>query len=346
MADSPDLPPLSPDPAPAAPRPVAPAPPPRPGSGLGRGVSTLWTLLLRLLILGAGVSLGWLTGMLIAQVLPSRNPNPPLTEVALRHSSQTVRKLRQLPRWWQGGGSLAAGEQVSALESVPLEAGEAPGAVGTNQPNPPSAEGDRDRLQDDLSRLEQDLASLNARLGALETTLGSTDGSLEERVQQLNQRLSTSPEPGPTAADEPPEAPSPAEAEASGTRSPYQEPRFPLVSDRIVLPSALLFVPGSSTLTPAGQQLLDSIASDLRRYGAVTLLVGSHTDGLAEGDQASQLTLQQSLAVQQHLAPELDGEGIRWVALGYGQTRPSAGGSTPSSQQRNQRVEIGIVPRN
>jgi outer membrane protein OmpA-like peptidoglycan-associated protein len=116
------------------------------------------------------------------------------------------------------------------------------------------------------------------------------------------------------------------------------------VRDRVVLPSALLFEPGSSILTPPGQQLLDSIAVDLSRYGAATLLVGSHTDGASSPDLASQLTLQQAVAVQQYLNPQLEGGGIRWVPVGYGQTRPTAVGTTPADQQRNQRVEIGIVP--
>ncbi len=367
MADSPNLPPISPEPAApgagpgkVAPGPVIPPPVPKPRSGLGAGLHGLWTLVVRLIILGAGVSLGWLAGLLVAQALPSGNPEPPLTEVALRYGSQTRRKLRQLPRWWQGSAPPA---------DAPADNSASPAAAvseSTETAGPEAAvpealtEDERDSIEADLTSLQQDLASVTARLTELETTLGAApNGTVEERLQQLNQRLG----PASAIADAPetdaPEADAPeanaAETDDSAeaapaapppaTRVPYQEPRFALVSDRIVLPSALLFEPGSSTLTAPGQQLLDSIAPDLARYGAATLLVGSHTDG-ADPDQASQITLQQAVAVEQYLAPQLEGSGTRWVSVGYGQTRPSTGGTTPGDQQRNQRVEIGIVPSN
>lgn len=316
--------------------------------------------MVRLIILGAGVSLGWLAGLLVAQALPSGNPEPPLTEVALRYGSQTRRKLRQLPLWWQG--SVAPADDLADNNASPAAAvSESTGTAAPETAGPEAlTEDERDGIEADLTSLQQDLASVTARLTELETTLGAApNGTVEERLQQLNQRLG----PASAIADAPetdaPEADAPqanaaetddsAEADPAApptaTRVPYPEPRFALVSDRIVLPSALLFEPGSSTLTAPGQQLLDSIAPDLARYGAATLLVGSHTDG-ADPDQASQITLQQAVAVEQYLAPQLEGSGTRWVSVGYGQTRPSTGGTAPGDQQRNQRVEIGIVPGN
>ncbi|MBD1917781.1 MULTISPECIES: OmpA family protein [Cyanophyceae] len=350
MADSPDLPPLPSDPAPAAPR---SAPLPAPKSRPWAGLHALWTVVVRLIILGAGVSLGWLVGMLVAQAMPSRNPDPPLTEVILRQGSQTGRKLRQLPSWWQSDGPVdgVVDEVAPAPEASPSEAS---GVTAAPEASPPVPEAERDRIQTDLTALRQDLAGLNARLSELETSLGATPtGTLEDRLQRLDQRLGaeTVPRGAPQASAAKTPAPEPppeagTDETAPAARVPYQEPRFPLVRDRVVLPSALLFAPGSSILTPSGQQLLDSIASDLRRYGAATLLVGSHTDGASSPDLASQLTLQQAVAVQQYLSPQLEGSGIRWVPVGYGQTRPTAVGTTPADQQRNQRVEIGIVPGN
>ena len=46
-----------------------------------------------------------------------------------------------------------------------------------------------------------------------------------------------------------------------------------------------------------------------------------------------------------YLAAQLEGTGVHWVTIGYGQTRPRAAGPSPEAQQRNRRVEIGIVPR-
>ncbi|MBE9156257.1 OmpA family protein [Nodosilinea sp. LEGE 06152] len=348
MADSPDLPPPTSNktpsaggsnpvsPAPVAPLPVTPAAADsatRPRSGLGSGLHALWTLVVRLLMLGVGVSFGWIVGMLVAQTFPARSAEPPLTEVALRHSSQTLRKLQQLPQWWRG-------DRVVGL------AAEDSGSDATAAERPPV--NDRDRIATDLNTLSQDISNLNTRLKALETTLDlPSTGGIEARFQRLDQRLNAdnaaAEAPAAPPATEPPTAaePPPPAAEPVAL-TPYQEPRFPLVRDRVVLPSALLFEPGSSILTAPGQQLLDAIVSDLSRYGAATLLVGSHT-GATAPEPASQLTLQQSLAVQQHLAPQLEGNGSRWVAVGYGSTRPLAT-TTSADQSRNQRVEIGIVP--
>jgi OmpA-OmpF porin, OOP family len=342
MADSPDLPPIPPTPAPsegvaqfaADYRAAAPS------SGLGAGLRTLGTWLLRLLVLGVSVSAGWLLGMAIAQIFPARSPAPPIAEVALRQSSQTVRKLRQLPRWWQGDSAvnLNSGDPPPVVEgqAEPAEA-EPPAELAATDLLPE----ERDRIQTDLALLQQDWASLSTRLQTLESTLGATPtGTLEERLERLDQRLDA---PVASPADPAPVAPNLGDEAAQAVALvPYQEPPFPLVSDRILLPSALLFEPGSSILTGPGQQLLDSIAADLRRFGPVTLLVGSHTDPTVVADGASQLTLQQSLAVQQHLAPQI--EGPRWVSLGYGYSRPRTVGTTAADQQRNQRIEIGVVP--
>lgn len=347
MADSPDLPPLSPDPAPAevAPSPPAPgpsAPSATPKRGFGAGVHALWTLAVRLVILGTGVGVGWLVGMVVAQAIPARNSEPPLAEVALRYSSQTLRKLRQLPGWWQGSRTAPAEDALGAAAQ-----GDSAASPATVPPAPlPSlSEGDRDRIAADLNRLRQDLSTADDRLVELEDALGVTaNGTLADRLQRLDQRLAPEPdEPDQPSVPAPEATPEPA-SPSSAAQAPYQEPRFPLVRDRVVLPSVLLFEPGTSTLTEPGQQLLDSIVPDLRRYGSATLLVGSHTDGAVAPDLASQLTLQQSLTVQQYLAPQLEASGSRWVALGYGHTRPSTAGTSPADQQRNQRVEIGIVP--
>ncbi|WP_083887125.1 OmpA family protein [Nodosilinea nodulosa] len=363
MADSPNLssPPPEPTPAPGGAGPDSPtpvssassAPSAKRRSPLGAGLHSLWTLVVRLIILGAGVSLGWLIGMLVAQVFPARSPEPPLTEVALRHSSQTLRKLGQLPQWWRGSGGIG----LSPAEEAPPAASDSPGAAPAPAPDadnpPPLSDGDRDRITDDLASLRQDLASLSTRLKALETTLGEPPtGTVEDRLRRLDQRLETSGESNGEANS------SPIPPEATGTEAPaaqnsaaqnsavarYPEPRFPLVRDRVVLPSALLFEAGSSTLTAPGQQLLNTIVPDLRRYGVATLLVGSHTDTTTDPKLASQLTLQQALAVQQYLAQQLEGSRHRWVTVGYGNSRPLTAAPDPAAQGRNRRVEIGIVP--
>jgi OmpA-OmpF porin, OOP family len=320
-----------------------------------RGLQGLWTLLVRLIILGVGVSLGWLTGVLIAQVWPARNPAPPLQEQVMRQSSATVRKVRQLPQWWRGagGGAIAPASPSPSPPSSDASASDPPASEAVpSAPNSPAlAEPEQQQLATALTALQQDLNALETRLGQIEDQVGQpTTGSVESRLQQLEQIARPNAESAAAldlAASTPESEPSPEVSDGLGLQAatPYPEPVFPLVSDRIVLPSLLLFEPEDSILTTAGQQLLDTIVPDLRRYGAVTLLVGSHTDGPLSAEQARQLTFQQALAVQQYLAPQLADTGHRWVSLGYGKTRPIVVGNLPGNQQRNQRIEIGIVPR-
>lgn len=346
----------------------APAPPPEPsppsteGQEWWRGLYALWVLLARLMILGISVGLGWTVGVIAAQLMPSRNPEPPLQERVMRRSSATVQKLRQLPDWWRD-------DNPNRIASLPPEdalvAPQEPESVAPPAPVAPLPPAEQEQLAADLSTLQQDLTSLETRLAELEQQAGQAgNGSVEERLQQLAVRSQAedpsvpAQPPTPGSADQPPaetptgslETPAPETPAASdglGRRAaaPYQEPDFPVVRDRIVLPSALLFTPDGSLLTPAGEQLLDAIVADLRRYGPATLLVGSHTDGDLSAADARQLTFQQALAIQQYLAPQLEDLGGRWITLGYGKTRPVAIGDAPGTEQRNQRIEISIVPR-
>ncbi|MFH7243599.1 MAG: OmpA family protein [Spirulina sp.] len=376
------------DPTPSTPSAAAaqgsptPAPPPPEPSPPGL-LQRLWTLIVRLLILGMSISIGWIAGLLVAQVWPSRNPNPPIQERVMRQTSQTVRKVRQLPQWWQGTETT-----VAPVPNAPTDPADTQTVAPEDTPPIPSA------LSQEVVALQQELTRLENRLTELEQQTGQTGtGDLSDRLQQLAQQAATSQEPEPTIADGAPTESSPdaatetnpdgenpdadpadegtTGAETTGeatpdpttadpatpetttppdndglgrhAAAPHTEPPFPLVSDRIALPSALLFEPGGSLLTPAGQQLLDAIVPDLRRYGAVTFLVGSHTDGDLGAEEARQLTFQQSLAVQAYLASQLEDTNSRWLALGYGKTRPLAVGDAPGTEARNQRVEIGIV---
>lgn len=306
-------------------------------SAESNGAWGLWVLLSRLVMLSVSISLGWVLGVLVAQVLPASNPNPPVQEVAMRRTSQTWRKLQRLPQWWRG--------EATDVNDLDL-------AAQDQAPSPPAAEAPprltlspelQEQVEADLALLQADLTALESRLTDLENSLGEplSEGPLETRLDNLDRLIR------PSAVDQTP-APLPP-PNATGT-SPepgavYQEPAFSLVSDSIVLPSALLFEPGASALTPAGQQLLDTIVPDLQRYPNATLLVGSHTGSEQDPQAARKLTFQQSMAVQRYLAAQLEGTGVHWVTIGYGQTRPRAAGPSPEAQQRNRRVEIGIVPR-
>lgn len=367
MTDSPDISRPSSEVAPPSSPPArAKESPPAPPSPRPRRLQGWWTLVVRLLILGTSISVGWIAGLLVAQVWPSGSPNPPLQERAMRQTSQTLRKVRQLPQWWQGSEAAMDSSVPPASEATaPLSED-----TGSSEASTPTAS----PLNQEVTALQQDLVNLENRLAELEQQAGQPGtGTLEDRLQQLAEAAASdaapetdiptatdpptdsegnpsegNPEPTPdtdTAPDTGPDAPNEPTNDGLGRHAvaPFSEPPFPLVSERIGLPSALLFAPESSLLTPTGKQLLDAIVPDLRRFGSVTLLVGSHTDGDLSAEDARQLTFQQALAVETYLAAQLENTNGRWLAVGYGKTRPLAVGDDPGTEVRNQRLEIGIV---
>lgn len=330
--------------------PISPVAAPTPRGGLGT-LSTLWTLLVRLTLLGAGMGIGWLAGAWVAQLLPGPAVSePPLQEVAQRHASRIVRKVRQFPQWWSEDLAPLATPSPPTATAVPPEPTTAPPIWDTAQ---------RATIESELSALTAELEVLDKRVAAVETRAGGVvrGGSLEARVERLNQLAAggaataanpmdpASPNPN---ADVNPESPtaSPTGEGGSGVdvRSPTMDPLFQLVRDRVTFPSSLLFEAQQTTLTAEGVQLLDTILSDLQRYPQATILIGSHGGTDMTPEASADLTFRQALAVQRYLADRL-GEGYRWVPVGYGQSQVNRPNPEATATQRNPRIEIAIVPR-
>lgn len=356
MSDPPlnDLPhPAGPSPSGATDALIPAAPPPQKKRGVTGWLSLGWTVLFRIAILAGGVGLAWLIGALAAQLLPGPQPQrPPFQEVAQRRVNRTAYKVRQLPRWWSENIS----QSPTADSTAPPSSNSLASTAVVTPENPTAAkldEVEREAVKSELSALETEFSALDNRLADLETKLGEpvSDAPLENRLQQLNRALvsnastpTAAPASPPTQSANPPSQSS-GETKVSLAGSVNDNPLFQLSQDRVTLPSSLLFAPEQSLLTPSAERILDTILPDLSRYPGATIVVGSYSDGPQPPEFYQDLTFKQALAVQQYLASRL-GENYRWIPVGYGQTDPLVTGSTPSAQQRNQRLEIGIVPRN
>lgn len=325
------------------------APYPKKSRGFVRWLSLAWILLFRSAILVGGIGLAWLIGAMAAQLLPSPWPRvPPFQEVTQRRVSRIIDKVQQLPRWWSEDISQAPGADAALPPSdfpAPAVAPEPPAAAALD-------EVEREAVKSELSALETEFSALDNRLADLETKLGEpvSDDPLEARLQRLNRTLVSRATPSATAPSTPSTQTTSTPTQSSGEPSVSlasqvaEDPLFQLAQDRVTLPSSLLFTPEQSLLTPSAERILDTILPDLSRYPGATIVVGSHSDGSQPPEFYQDLTFQQALAVQQYLASRL-GESYRWVPVGYGQTRPLIEGNTQPAQQRNQRIEIAIVPR-
>ena len=124
------------------------------------------------------------------------------------------------------------------------------------------------------------------------------------------------------------------------------------INDRV------LFIPGSTTLSPEGIALLDRILPYLQRI-AYPLLVAGHTAARRdeeageyrlpheiEGvDSTWPLSFHRSLAVYRHLS--LRGIDPKRLSLeAFGQFHPRHSNNTPEGRQRNRRVDLVLDKRN
>lgn len=255
---------------------------------------------------------GLLGGVAVARWFPGTVTGQPPVELGLRELD------RQLSRW----GRLGTVPIVPAQPTVAAS----PSPLRSTVPSPlVSLTPDRRKaLQKQLQALEADLNALIGEAGAIEAELGARSPAepIEQRVQSIARSLNGTP-------NGVPPRPTP-QGVASGRLA-------------IGLPADLLFQDNHSNLRPEAGEILDSIAADLRAYPGAVVRVAGHSDAIGDLAANRELSLRRARAVAQYLADRLEGP-YRWVAAGFGASRPIAPGDDPASHQRNRRIEIVIEP--
>jgi OmpA-OmpF porin, OOP family len=91
---------------------------------------------------------------------------------------------------------------------------------------------------------------------------------------------------------------------------------------------------------PESRPVLEEIASTLKKYGDLKILIEGHTDNV--GAAASNLTLSdaRAAAVKAALVADFAVDGARITTKGFGDTKPSAPNATSAGRAQNRRVEI------
>ena len=102
----------------------------------------------------------------------------------------------------------------------------------------------------------------------------------------------------------------------------------------------ILFETGKSDLKPESRPVLKEIASTLKKYGDLKILIEGHTDNV--GSAASNMTLsdQRAIAVKAALVADFAIDGGRITTKGLGDTKPSVPNATAAGRSQNRRVEI------
>lgn len=107
----------------------------------------------------------------------------------------------------------------------------------------------------------------------------------------------------------------------------------------------VLFDSASSTITPAGAQILSVVAPSLREFSN-QIVVEGHTDHRPlrrDGYDNWDLSVDRAVSVIKLLRDEFGVVPERLGAAGYGDERPIAEGDDPEALARNRRVEIVVL---
>jgi outer membrane protein OmpA-like peptidoglycan-associated protein len=102
----------------------------------------------------------------------------------------------------------------------------------------------------------------------------------------------------------------------------------------------ILFETGKANLQPESRPVLKEIASTLKKYGDLKILIEGHTDNV--GAAATNLTLsdQRAAAVKAALVSDFGIDGGRITTKGFGDTKPAAPNTSATGRAQNRRVEI------
>jgi peptidoglycan-associated lipoprotein len=260
--------------------------------------------------------------MTIAQIHPSRATEMPIAERLLRVTQNLNPATKRAP-----------------AKPIPL----LPTPTTTPSPQSQINPAQKQKLQSDLRRLQGELNALIGRTAALESQLGTSrpTETLEKRLQLMSRELA-SPETATT--------PTPALPAIGGTPTPQpvttaqesdNNPVFAGDALMVTLPSDVLFDTGSISLRAGTNAILDNLVADLRNYEGATVRVAGHTDNAGEVAENRNLSFARAQAVARYLSNVL-GEEYHWVAIGYGESRPSVDNSSDANRQRNRRIEVAI----
>ena len=102
----------------------------------------------------------------------------------------------------------------------------------------------------------------------------------------------------------------------------------------------ILFATGKAELQPESRPVLKEIASTMKKYGDLRILIEGHTDNV--GAAASNLSLSdaRAAAVKAALTSEFGIDAGRLTTRGFGDTKPAAPNATALGRAQNRRVEI------
>lgn len=102
----------------------------------------------------------------------------------------------------------------------------------------------------------------------------------------------------------------------------------------------ILFATGKAELQPESRPVLKEIASTMKKYGDLKILIEGHTDNVGAAAGNLSLSDARAAAVKAALVSEFGLDAARISTKGFGDTKPAAPNATAVGRAQNRRVEI------
>lgn len=102
----------------------------------------------------------------------------------------------------------------------------------------------------------------------------------------------------------------------------------------------ILFATGKAELRPESRPVLVEIATTLKKYGDLTILIEGHTDNVGSAPSNLALSEARAAAVRAALVADFEIDGGRISTQGFGDTKPALPNTTAAGRAQNRRVEI------
>ncbi len=113
-------------------------------------------------------------------------------------------------------------------------------------------------------------------------------------------------------------------------------------TNKIVRLNYVHFETNSANLTALSRYELDNVVAALNKYPNMTIELGGHTDSQGEDEFNLNLSNERANAVANYLRSKGISED-RYLAVGYGETRPIDSNNTAEGRQNNRRTEFTIL---
>jgi OmpA-OmpF porin, OOP family len=160
------------------------------------------------------------------------------------------------------------------------------------------------------------------------------------------------PPPAPEPPPAPPPPPPPGDADKDGVldnvdRCPDTPPGVAVdaygctIKGSITL-EGVTFELNSARLTPDSQQVLSTVANDLKKYPRLKLELQGHTDSSGSDQHNLKLSQQRADSVRLYLMDQ-GVAGSQLTARGYGETQPIEDNKTEAGRSRNRRVVMFVL---